>query len=223
MPLRLLLLALLLLAPGLGLAQADLCDRAATGAAAQTGVPVEVMLALTRAETGRNRQGQLQPWPWAVNQAGQGHWFDTAAAAQDFVQAQLSLGYSNLDIGCFQLNHRWHGMRFPDLATMFDPEANALYAARFIAGKYRETGDWVRAAGAYHSGTDSFAERYAGRFAEILDGVQPAPLHLAALDLPGAAPPRVNAYPLLQAGAAGGAGSLVPRRSGMGSLFARLP
>ncbi|WP_226341100.1 transglycosylase SLT domain-containing protein [Gemmobacter serpentinus] len=202
-------------------AEADLCDRAAMRAASETGVPLEVLRSLTRAETGRNRNGVLEPWPWAVNQAGQGYWFDSADAAADFVTAQLDLGVTNLDIGCFQLNHRWHSEGFVSLATMFDPEENAVYAARFLASKYRESGDWVQAAGAYHSGTEEFAGKYEARFREILQDLAPAEIRLA--DLTGDAPaPRVNAYPLLQAGGTGGTGSLVPRTDGMGSLFARV-
>jgi hypothetical protein len=205
-------------------AQADLCDRAATRAASEIGIPLEVMRSLTRAETGRARNGVLEPWPWAVNQAGQGHWFDTAQEAEDFVTAQLQLGFTNLDVGCFQLNHRWHSTGFSSLADMFDPEANALYAARFLAEKYRESGDWVKAAGAYHSGTEDFAEKYEARFRDILTDLAPAEIRLADLeDAPSPDLPRVNAYPLLQAGAGGSAGSLVPRTGGMGSLFARVP
>lgn len=182
------------------------CDRAAEQAARATGVPVEVLLALTRAETGRAAGGGLQPWPWAVNRGGEGHWFDTRAEAQDWVQTRIDAGETNLDIGCFQLNLRWHAQGFASLETMFDPAQNALYAAGYLAEKYQKTGDWTIAAGAYHSSTDSHAERYAARFADILAGL--APIRLAAAELP---VPRVNSFPLLMAGGGGGAGgSLVP-------------
>ena len=244
-PLMLTLLALLPLP--LWANPAALCDQAAQIAADQTGVPLAVLQALTRAETGRGRNGRLEPWPWSVNQAGEGHWFNSAAEAEDFVSTQLANGYSNLDIGCFQLNHRWHGEGFSSLSSMFRPGENALYAAQYIAEKYREKGDWTLAAGAYHSGTEQHATRYARRFEQILadlgtgapgpvdpgnsawaawdapeGGADPV-LHLADL-MPEDPPPRPNRFPLLMAGqAAGGQGSLVPRTGGMGSLFARVP
>ena len=105
---------------------AVLCDQAAQLAAQQTGVPLAVMQALTRAETGRGNGATLEPWPWAVNQAGEGHWFDSAAEAEQFVEAQLEFGYSNLDVGCFQLNHRWHSQGFASLAAMFQPHIVAV-------------------------------------------------------------------------------------------------
>lgn len=207
---------------------AALCDQAAQVAAQQTGVPLVVMQALTRAETGRGGGGQLEPWPWAVNQAGQGHWFDSAAEAEQFVEAQLQFGYSNLDVGCFQLNHRWHSQGFASLSAMFQPQENALYAAQYIAEKYQETGDWVLAAGAYHSGTVAHAEKYSARFEQILADLgegMPVPEGVIRLaDLTETPIPRVNRFPLLMAGGqAASRGSLVPLTAGMGSLFAQVP
>jgi soluble lytic murein transglycosylase-like protein len=50
---------------------------------------------------------------------------------------------------------------------MFDPDANAAYAARFLSELHAELGDWSRAAGAYHSRTPSFAWKYRARFDRI--------------------------------------------------------
>lgn len=205
-----------------------LCDQAAQVASQETGVPLAVLQALTRAETGRGGQNGLEPWPWAVNQAGQGYWFETAQEAEQFVEAQLEFGYSNLDVGCFQLNHRWHSEGFHSLSSMFQPQENALYAAQYIAEKYQETGDWVLAAGAYHSGTVEHAEKYATRFEQILtdlgDGVAVPPGVIRLAELAEAPAPRINRFPLLMAGdAVGSRGSLVPRTAGMGSLFAQVP
>ncbi|MEP5152150.1 MAG: hypothetical protein ABJQ89_03975, partial [Planktotalea sp.] len=43
------------------------CYHAARLAAHETGVPHNVMLAITRVETGRAREGEIMPWPWAIN------------------------------------------------------------------------------------------------------------------------------------------------------------
>ena len=104
---------------------------------------------------------------------------------------------------------------------MFDPLANARYAARFLTDLYAETGDWSRAAGAYHSRTKEFSDRYRTRFDRIrarLDGAPPPaeePLLAVAAAAPATTPlgtpPRVNTFPLLQAASApAGLGSLVP-------------
>lgn len=216
---RAVLVLLLFLPLGAMAGEAALCDAAARRAAMKSGVPEAVLLALTRTETGRNRGQGLEPWPWAVNQAGQGYWFPDADSALQFVEAQVAFGYGNLDIGCFQLNHRWHSEGFASLAAMFDPMANARYAAAYLLEKYRETGDWTAAAGAYHSGTEIHAERYRARFETVMANL--GRFDLAALDPP--AEPRRNSYPLLQGGGGGGLGSLMPAVAGRASLFAALP
>lgn len=207
---------------------ATLCDAAALRAARATGVPVTVLRAIALTETGHRRGGATRPWPWTVNMEGKGLWFATRDAALDYVRKSYSAGARSFDLGCFQLNHRWHGKAFADFDAMFDPDANALYAARFLASLREELGDWSKAAGAYHSRTKKYADRYIARFEAFrsaLAGTVPtiaqpaASLRLAAAASP--PPPRVNAYPLLQAGNSAGLGSVVPLGTGLGALFAR--
>jgi len=50
---------------------------------------------------------------------------------------------------------------------MFDPVANATYAAGFLSDLRDETGDWSLAAGAYHSRTEEFATRYRAKFDDL--------------------------------------------------------
>ena len=209
-------LALLLLCLGLLPAMAaastvqnapDLCIAAARNAAEQTGVPVDVLMAVTLTETGRTTENGLTPWPWAVNQAGEGHWFATPDDAVQFVEDQLDLGLRNFDVGCFQLNHRWHSKGFRSTLDMFNPTSNALYAARFLADLYGEQGDWSAAAATYHSRTPDKAVLYRAKFDAILAGLTDQPLPNRAEP---AAAPRLNRFPLLQAGLRGNSGSIVP-------------
>lgn len=120
------------------------------------------MRTITRLETGRGQSGD--PWPWTVNHAGDGSWFQTEDDARSYVFSKVKHGASNIDIGCFQINYRWHASGFQSLDDMFDPDMNALYAARFLTELYREFGDWTGAAGAYHSRTPEYADRYKVKF-----------------------------------------------------------
>ena len=187
------LLVLMSLAQGIPAATTDLCDRAARKAARQSGVPVEVLLALTRTETGRKTDGKFGPWPWAFNVAGKGYWFKDRHAALGFAKDLAARGVKNFDVGCFQINYRWHGAAFRDLQTMLDPDQNALYAADFLSRLQRETNDWTKAAAAYHSRTPKYAKKYRLRFERIL-----ASLDGTTVATTPALIPRNNAYPLLQ-------------------------
>ncbi|MCB1366709.1 MAG: transglycosylase SLT domain-containing protein [Rhodobacteraceae bacterium] len=178
---------------------ADICRAAAQVVAAESGVPVNVLLAISLTETGRRRDGRLEPWPWTVNMQGEGRWFDTRAAAFAYANAGFQRGARSFDIGCFQINYRWHGQAFASISEMFDPLINARYAAQLLASLYAEKGTWPAAAGAYHSRTPKYADRYSRRFSGILSGMdQVEPVNAAAIAALGAATPRLNAYPLLQ-------------------------
>lgn len=213
-----------------------LCDEVAAEASRRTGVPLSVLRAITRTETGRKRNGAFQPWPWTVNMEGKGVWFDTEDEARSYVYKEYRRGARSFDVGCFQINFRWHGQAFASIDEMFDPLKNALYAARFLKELHTEKGSWGLAAGAYHSRTPEFANRYQARFEKFRNAFAaedeghipeiPDIVLAANTGTPdGEAPPmaaRANTYPLLQTGGTTGLGSLVPLGNGSGaSLFAR--
>jgi hypothetical protein len=208
---------------------AELCDRAAAHAAGKTGVPLSVLLAITRVETGRSRGGTLKPWPWTVNMEGKGTWFDSKDAALAFVYKNYKRGARSFDVGCFQINYKWHGQEFASIGDMFDPEESAVYAARFLLSLYGKKGNWGAAAGAYHSSTETYATRYEKRFNTLRQALantdvarMPAPaalapeIQVASATLPETRPgPRINRFPLLQgSGGAHSPGSLFPRTAG---------
>ena len=218
----LLAIALFGIAPGRADASADrrtaaaICENAALVAARESGVPLDVLRAISLTETGRkNAQGFL-PWPWTVNMEGAGKWFDARSEARAYVDRHFARGARSFDVGCFQINYRWHGHAFASIEEMFDPLANARYAASFLRDLYDEFGDWSKAAGAYHSRTPKYAKKYSARFDRIrsrLTDIVPV-IQVAAQPTPEITPTemiaRINRYPLLQAGAPATRGSLVP-------------
>ena len=187
-----------------------LCLRAAQSAANRNGVPYEVLLAVAVVETGRDRR----PWPWTVNLGGEGHWLDGEAEAVALVATAIDKGATNIDIGCFQLNYRWHAEAFASLADMLDPDQNADYAAKYLAAHFAKTGDWALAAAAYHSATPEHADRYRAKFEETYTTLADAGLDGAMGDGALAPVARLNSFPLLVAGGVGLRGSLVPATSG---------
>lgn len=199
---------------------AQLCLSAAQVAAKKTGVPLSVLIAVSLTETGRSTEFGLKPWPWAINQAGKGYWFESPEDAIKFAENQLDFGLQNFDVGCFQLNHRWHSKGFVSTSDMFNPVRNALYAAHFLADLFSEKGDWSSAAAAYHSRTPDQADRYKAKFEDILAGLG-GELPLTAN--PVIAHIRTNRFPLLQAGLKGHSGSIVPQISISGPLIGNYP
>lgn len=144
-----------------------LCDLAAEAAAKENGVPLDVLMAISRVETGRSGESGFQPWPWTVNMEGAGRWFETEDQARAHVFSHFKNGARSFDVGCFQINYKWHGAAFKSIDDMFDPELNAQYAAAFLNSLFLELGDWAAAAGAYHSRTPEFARTYTARFEQL--------------------------------------------------------
>jgi hypothetical protein len=177
------------------------CVSAARTAAQKTGVPFEVLLAISVVETGRD----FRPWPWTVNLGGEGHWLMSADEAAKLVQDALDQGATNIDLGCFQLNYRWHAAAFATIGEMLDPDRNALYAAEFLSQQHTRTGNWALAAAAYHSGTPEYADRYRARYEETF-----AELGNTSTIAADPSTRRSNGFPLLVTGTSGRKGSLVP-------------
>ena len=204
---------------------ARICEQAAVIAARESGVPLDVLRAISLTETGRKGPDGFLPWPWTVNMEGIGKWFADPDKAKQYVDEHFARGARSFDVGCFQINYRWHGKQFDSIEAMFDPVINARYAARFLSELYDEMGDWSKAAGAYHSRTPKYAKKYTKRFEAFRakfsaqdapgDTLPALPGHatesaMAAAN-PNPAAPRVNRYPLLQGfGGARAPGSLVP-------------
>lgn len=172
----------------------NVCEKAAVKASFETGVPVDVLRAITLTETGRTRDGVWESWPWTVNMEGTGRWFNSRSEALDYIRNHARRGSLSFDVGCFQVNYKWHGMAFRSVDHMFDPAENALYAARFLLQLFDEFGDWTSAAGAYHSRTPKFANRYKERFTRILGQLRPLP-RVAQRE---PVPDRVNSFPFLR-------------------------
>lgn len=190
----------------------EVCDRAAHFAARKFGVPENVLRAIARAETGRNIDGRIVPWPWAINRAGAGEWFDAPQAALNRVQQAIKEGERNIDIGCFQLNFHWHGDAFSSLSEMFDPIKNAHYAAQFLRDLYLKKGNWEEATGAYHSRLSETSQRYLSKVTSFMEGEFDVEKGISMQSTSKSTQNLhdTNTYPLLRSNGKGQMGSLVP-------------
>lgn len=200
--------------------QTQVCDAAARQAAEKSDVPLGILLSIARVETGRNMDGSFAPWPWSANVAGKGYFFATQKEAISFAQGQLAKGSANFDVGCFQINLRWHSKHFRSLEDAFDPSANASYAAQFLTELHQSEGSWSAAVAAYHSRTTIHADQYLEKVKSVWKSISGSAG--ATQDEPViVAQKRENRFPLLRGGQAGGHGSLVPQTGGNAPLMAQ--
>ncbi|HJS84877.1 MAG TPA: transglycosylase SLT domain-containing protein [Acetobacteraceae bacterium] len=145
-----------------------LCEQAAARAEAARGLPGGLLPALARVESGRpDAAGVVRPWPWTIDVDGQGRFFASKAEAVEAVRALQADGTHSIDVGCLQVNLLHHPAAFPTLEAAFDPAANALYAARFLAALHARDNDWAHAIAAYHSETQRLGSAYRERVLAI--------------------------------------------------------
>jgi hypothetical protein len=168
----------------------QICRAAIAVVERERGIPARLMQAISRVESGRRdpQTGRFAAWPWTINAEGRGSFYPDKAAAIAAVRALQAQGVRSIDVGCMQVNLRHHANAFATLEEAFDPLTNARYAARFLTELQSASGDWMRAAGAYHSQTPEHAEPYRARVAAAWlgerDGPEPSAAALAALRMP---------------------------------------
>ncbi len=99
--------------------------------------------------------------PWAVNFKGKGHHFKNKKDALAFAKECIKEGsVYNLDIGLCQINYGYHGKKFEDLETMFEPRHNIAYAIKFLVDLKKRHKTWQKAVGFYHSPQPAFQDKY---------------------------------------------------------------
>ncbi len=146
------------------------CVEAAEEVGPMINAPDQLLIAIALNETGRRAPNRaLAPWPWTINVGGHGYEFATKDQAVFAARQLLNSGTRNFDVGCMQVNVRFHPRAFTSLEEAFDPLANMLYAADFIDRLQSRNGSWNRAVELYHSYNDEFNQVYGMRFQGFWD------------------------------------------------------
>ncbi|MCC7045307.1 MAG: lytic transglycosylase domain-containing protein [Alphaproteobacteria bacterium] len=140
----------------------DACRIAIDRIEREANIPAQLMSAISMVESGRSDPdtGEKIAWPWTVNNAGDGRYFDTKAQAIAHVRELVRRGQLNIDVGCMQINLMYHPEAFIDLDEAFDPLANVAYAARYLKELRDAKHSWSLAVANYHSATPERGQIY---------------------------------------------------------------
>lgn len=139
-------------------------------AAAEVRMGSVLFYAMALVESGQSQMtADYRPWPWTLSIDGQPNFYptreDARAALDDAVRRQVS----QLGVGLFQIEYRFHAHRFPSPESILDPYVNARAAAEIFAeGLDRVDGDVWEAVGLFHSATPDLASAYRARVARRL-------------------------------------------------------
>ena len=143
-------------------------------AANETDVPSTVLYAIALQESGRSMDGKLRPWPWTLNVAGKGYYFDTFDAACRHLTATLkTTPAKRVDVGLGQINAGYHGHRVNTPCDLLHPYRNLTIAGQILTEQHRPGQDWLTTMGKYHSPANgNAAARYRNHVRHHLRRVQ---------------------------------------------------
>jgi hypothetical protein len=156
--------------------QGQLCIGAIQAAERRFDLPAGLLMALALTETGRRVGDALTPWPWSINAAGQGAWLEDRRIAVERTRTLQASGVESIDVGCMQVNLKWHAGAFESVEAAFDPTTNVTYAAGYLRALRERSSDWLEAAGRYHSADPARARSYLARLSQnwraVRDGAE---------------------------------------------------
>ena len=117
-----------------------------------TDIPENLLFSVGKAEAGRILENNKYViWPWTVNHSGKSLFFDTKKQMKKYVLENVEKKDFNLDVGCMQINLKWHKNNFKKISDMLAIEPNVSYAASFLLQLKNKHGSWNKAIKHYHS------------------------------------------------------------------------
>ena len=132
--------------------------------ASEHGIPGPLFYAIALAESGKTFKSKHRPWPWTLNIAGKGVYFDTRWEAWRALDASLRAGETSVDIGLMQVNWRFHSKSLGSSWLALEPYHNLRVAADILKDCYAKRRDWWASVGCYHAPSDQpRAHRYRER------------------------------------------------------------
>lgn len=139
-----------------------ICAQEIARAEAHRGIPAGLLSSIALAESGRWRDAHTATiaWPWTVMAEGKGRFFQSRAKAEAALRELADRSVTNVDVGCMQVNMRYHGDAFASSGAALDPARNVAYAADFLLRLKRRHGTWVQAVGHYHSANRTYNRPY---------------------------------------------------------------
>ncbi len=92
----------------------------------------EIVWAVSKTES--NYKGA--PWPWTANFRGKPYYFKNQEELKSFIKKLPKKQREDLDIGCMQINYRYHGWKFNDIIEMTDPQRNMILGSLYLYELY---------------------------------------------------------------------------------------
>lgn len=147
------------------------CESAIAHVSRETGIPHNLLKAISLAETGRAVKGRMKPWPWSINHEGRTLVFESHQKMMHHVKHLLSQGVTRFDVGCMQINWHHHHALAKNPHALLEPLHNVRAAALLLLKHYKRSKSMAWAVGAYHSQTPHHMRRYLSQVRTFLERI----------------------------------------------------
>jgi hypothetical protein len=147
------------------LSEASRCSRYFSLYERKNHMPSNMLRAIAITESGRYSKEAARnvAWPWTINVSGKGYQYSSKAEAMAAVRQYQAEGHKSIDVGCMQINMKYHPDAFTSLEQAFEPRYNIEYAANFLTNIYKKEGSWEAAISNYHNANDAIGSKYVSR------------------------------------------------------------
>ena len=140
-------------------------------------LPNKLLTSISLVESGVIEGNTVNSWPWALNVNGKSKYFDNKKETLSFLRESLQKN-RNIDVGCMQINYKFHGHNFKNLDHILNPEENVKYAAEFLKKLFKRHKSWNEAISRYHSSEPSRKKRYLKKVRNFWDKLRQRQIHL---------------------------------------------
>ena len=121
-------------------------------------LPNKLLTSIALVESGVKKR-EFKSWPWTLNVAGKSMYFDSKLETLEYLKSNINQKKS-IDVGCMQINTRYHLKNFKDLSHLVEPEENVKYAATYLLRLYKKYKSWNEAVSRYHSSIPKRKKNY---------------------------------------------------------------
>jgi len=140
-------------------------------------LPNKLLTSISIVESGIFEGNKVNPWPWALNVNGKSQYFDNKKDTVSFLKESLQKN-RNIDVGCMQINYKFHGHKFKSLDHILNPEENVKYAAEFLKRLFKRHKSWNEAISRYHSSEPARKKKYLKKVRNFWDKLRQRKIHI---------------------------------------------
>lgn len=134
------------------------CPQLIANAEARRQIPHGLLMAIAITESGLDGT----PNPFAMNIAGRSYHASGTREMASIIASNQKRGITSIDVGCMQINLKYHAENFRSYTELLDSATNVEYGASYLIKLAAEQGSWREGVMDYHNKRNSARRAWYG-------------------------------------------------------------